>query len=193
MKKHGICFLLIQLLTISLIAQNYKDEAIAAKEPGFAGLIKLTGDSNILKYNVLKYKMPPMSYGYLEGDGEKLKYGLSDIVAFQDEKGYWLKVYEPAANSKPVVGKLSFETFFAVRIVSGKIELYTQRADVYQGFGDRAYFIKKGDVITGVDIWGVNVKNMMNDNKKFYNSIDVDGKKKIKDLIEIIEAYNKSK
>lgn len=193
MKKYGICFLLIQLLTISLIAQNYKDEAIAAKEPGYAGLIKLTGDSNILKYNVLKYKMPPMSYGYLEGDGEKLKYSLSDIVAFQDEQGYWLKVYEPAANSKPVVGKLSFEAFFAVRIVSGKIELYTQRTDVYQGFGDRAYFIKKGDVITGVDIWGVNVKNMMSDNKKFYNSIDVDSKKKLKDLIGIIEAYNKSK
>ena len=124
---------------------------------------------------------------------EKLKYNLEDIIAFQDEKGYWLKVYEPAANSKPVVGRLSFDGFFAVRIVSGKIELYTQKSDGSQGFGGRAYFVKKGNVIAGVDIWGVNVKNMMSDNKKMYNSIDVDGRKKIKELIEIIEEYNKSK
>jgi hypothetical protein len=194
MKKYSFFLVLIaQLITINVIAQNYKEEAIAAKEPGYAGLIKLSKDSSILKYGVLKYKMPPMSYGYLEGDGEKLKYGIEDIIAFQDEKGYWLKVYEPAANSKPVVGRLSFEGFFAVRIVSGKIELYTLRSNGSQGFGGRAYFVKKGNVIAGVDIWGVNVKNMMSDNKKMYNSIDVDGRKKIKELIEIIEEYNKSK
>ncbi|MBL0200632.1 MAG: hypothetical protein IPP81_10910 [Chitinophagaceae bacterium] len=193
MKNSFWILFITQFFTASLIAQNYKEEAIAAKEPGYACLIKLSKDSSILKYSVLKYKMPPMSYGYLEADGEKLKYNLEDIIAFQDEKGYWLKVYEPAANSKPVVGRLSFDGFFAVRIVSGKIELYTQKSDGSQGFGGRAYFVKKGNVIAGVDIWGVNVKNMMSDNKKMYNSIDVDGRKKIKELIEIIEEYNKSK
>jgi hypothetical protein len=194
MKKYNFFLVLIaQLITTNVIAQNYKEEAIAAKEPGYAGLIKLSKDSSVLKYSVLKYKMPPMSYGYLEGDGEKLKYGIEDVIAFQDEKGYWLKVYEPAANSKPVVGRLSFEDFFAVRIVSGKIELFTLRSNRSQGFGGRAYFVKKENVIAGVDIWGVNVKNMMSDNKKIYNSIDVDGRKKIKELIEIIEEYNKSK
>ena len=193
MKNSFWILFITQFFTASLIAQNYKEEAIAAKEPGYACLIKLSKDSSILKYSVLKYKMPPMSYGYLEADGVKLKYNLEDIIAFQDEKGYWLKVYEPAANSKPVVGRLSFDGFFAVRIVSGKIELYTQKSDGSQGFGGRAYFVKKGNVIAGVDIWGVNVKNMMSDNKKRYNSIDVDGRKKIKELIEIIEEYNKSK
>jgi hypothetical protein len=195
MKKYSFFFLLItQLITINLLAQNYKDEAIAAKDTGYTCFIKLSIDSSIIKYNVLKYKMPPMSYGYLEGDGEKLKYKIEDVLSFQDEKGYWLKVFEPAANSKPVVGKLSFEGFFAVRIVSGKIELYTQKStDDRQAFGSRSYFIKKGNALTGLDIWGVNLKNMMNDNKKMYNSIDVDGRKKIKDLIEIIKEYNKSK
>ena len=193
MKNSFWILFITQFFTASLIAQNYKEVAIAAKEPGYACLIKLSKDSSILKYSVLKYKMPPMSYGYLEADGVKLKYNLEDIIAFQDEKGYWLKVYEPAANSKPVVGRLSFDGFFAVRIVSGKIELYTQKSDGSQGFGGRAYFVKKGNVIAGVDIWGVNVKNMMSDNKKMYNSIDVDGRKKIKELIEIIEEYNKSK
>ncbi len=70
MKKYGFWVLLItQFFTTSLIAQNYKEEAIEAKEPGYAGLIKLSKDSNILKYNILKYRMPPMSYGFLEGDG----------------------------------------------------------------------------------------------------------------------------
>lgn len=195
MKKYAGFFLLIaQFFTSNLVAQNYKDEALAAKDPAYSGFIKLSKDSSILKYNVLKYKMPPMSYGFLEGDGEKLKYGIEDVLCFQDENGFWLRIFTPVANSKPVVGKLSFEGFFAVRIISGKIELYTQRSSGdHHSFGNRVYFIKKGDVLTGVDIWGVNLKNMMSDNKKMYNSIDVDGRKKISDLIEIIEQYNKNK
>lgn len=195
MKKYAVFFfLLIQLQAINLFGQNYKDEAIAAKDPAYSCFVKLSSDSSVVKYNVLKYKMPPMSYGYLEGDGEKLKYGIEDILAFQDEKGYWLRIYTPAKNSKPVVGRLSFDGYFAVRIVTGKIELFTQKStDDAQAFGSRNYFVKKGNEMTGLDIWGVNLKNMMSDNKKMYNSIDVDGRKKIKDLIEIIEEYNKSK
>lgn len=191
---YAVFFLLItQLITLKVVAQNYKDEAIAAKDTGLC-FIKLSSDSSIVKYNTLKYKMPPMSYGYLEGDGEKLKYGIEDVLAFQDEKGYWLRVFVPAANSKPVIGKLSFDGFFAVRIIAGKIELYTQRSvDGREGFGGRAYFVKKGDALTGLDVWGVNLKNMMSDNKKMYNSIDVDDRKKIKELIEIIGEYNKGK
>ncbi|MBK9483800.1 MAG: hypothetical protein IPO01_00810 [Chitinophagaceae bacterium] len=46
----------------------------------------------------------------------------------------------------------------------------------FSGFYGRAYFVKKGNVIAGVDIWGES-ENMMSDNKKMYNSIDVDGRK----------------
>ena len=84
MKNSFWILFITQFFTASLIAQNYKEEAIAAKEPGYACLIKLSKDSSILKYSVLKYKMPPMSYGYLEADGEKLKYNLRALAILEN-------------------------------------------------------------------------------------------------------------
>jgi len=199
MKKHVVFILLIShLFTVKLCGQNFKDEAIEAKDTSYQCFIKLS-DSSIIKYTHLKYKMPPLSYGYLEGDGEKLKYKAEDILCFQDEKGYWLRVVQPSTTNSPVVGRLSFDNFFGVRIVKGKVELFMQYSNNGRGVLDkqyesgRSYYVRKGNIFTGLDIWGVNLKNMMTDNKRVYNSIDVNDKKKIKELIEIVEEYNKNK
>jgi hypothetical protein len=178
--------------------QNFKDEAIEAKDTAYHCFIKLV-DGTIIKYEHLKYKMPPLSYGYLEGDGEKLKYKAEDIVCFQDEKGYWFRVVDPSTFTQPIAGRLSFDNFFGVRIVKGKIELFMQYSNNGRSVSDdkyqsgRTYFLKKGDAFAGWDDRGINLRNMMKDNKKFYNSIDISEKIKVKESIEIIEEYNKSK
>jgi hypothetical protein len=188
MKKLMLLTIIFILVWNNVNAQNYKDEAIAARDTGSC-FIKLSSDSIIVKYNTLKYKMPPMSYGYLEGDGEKLKYEVKDILCFQDEKGFWLRTAEP---TKSLIGKAPFDGFFAVRICNGKIELFGQyiRNNNNSGW---SYFVRKENIFTGLDTWGVNLKNMMSDNKRIYNSIDVNDRKKVKELIEIVEEYNKSK
>jgi hypothetical protein len=198
MKKSLLLFFVLITYLNFVNGQNFKDEAIEAKDTSYQCFIQLT-DSTIIKYAHLKYKMPPLSYGYLQGDGEKLKYQAEDILCFQDEKGYWLRIINPSASIKPVVGRLSLDNFFAVRIAKGKIEMFMQYANNGRSVSDdryssgASYYIKKGSVFTGVDIWGVNLKNMMSDNKKMYSSIDVNDRKKIKELIEIVEEYNKSK
>ena len=143
--------------------------------------------------------MPPLSYGYLEGDGEKLKYQAEDILCFQDEKGYWLRIVDPSASTKPVVGRLPLSNFFAVRIAKGKIEMFMKNSNNGKGVLDKnyssgvSYYIKKGSTFTGLDKWGVGLRNMMKDNKKIYNNFDYSGDMTIKEMIETIAEYNKSK
>ena len=184
------CVLLFLLLTgyVNFVSgQNFKTEAIEAKDAAYQCFIKLK-DSNIIKYEHLKYKLPPLSYGYMEGDGEKLKYRAEDILCFQDEKGYWLRIVDPSLSRTPIVGRYSFDNFFAVRLVKGKIEIFRKYSD-----GEPVYFIKKGATFQPLDKWGVGLKNMMKDNKNLYTDIDVSGRVKMKDLIKIAQEYNTSK
>jgi hypothetical protein len=132
--------------------------------------------------------MPPMSYGFLEGDGEKLKYQVKDILCFQDVKGFWLRTAEP---TKSLIGKAPFDGFFAVRIYNGKIELFGQ----YLKNNNNSkwyYFIRKANSIVGLDQWGVGLKNAIQDNKKLFKNFDnLFDKGKIDDVINIIKEYNR--
>src|SRR5690242_20583883 len=89
MKKGILLFFILTGYLNCSIGQNFKKEAIEAKDTTYKFFIKLT-DSTIIKYNHLKYKAPLLVNGYLEGDGEKLKYTAEDILCFQDDQGYWL-------------------------------------------------------------------------------------------------------
>ena len=183
--KNYFLFLVLAGYANFAISQNFKQEAIDAKDTAYKCFIKLT-DSAILKYEHLKYKMPPLSYGFLEGDGEKLKYQAEDILCFQDEKGYWLRIVNPSLSRTLIVGRYSFDNFFAVRIVKGEIEMFRK----YSG-GEPVYFIKKGTAFQPLDKWGVGLKNMMKDNKTLYNDIDVSGRADMKELVKIAQEYNK--
>ena len=198
MRKYLSIFVLTIFATANLMAQNFKDEAIEAKDPKYVCFVQLSDSvGTIIKYTTLKYKTPPLSYGYLQGDGEKLPYGPEDLLAFQDDKGYWLRVSNPVGGTKPVIGKLPFTNFFAVRIKSGKLELFMQYMNNGRGVLDngyesgRSYFLRKGAVITGLDKFGVGLKNAVKDNKNISADFeDRFGKGKIKDVIEIIDEYN---
>lgn len=198
MKRSVLLFFVLMGYLNFANGQNLKDEAMEAKDTSYQCFIKLS-DSTIIKYQHLKYKMPPFSYGYLEGDGEKLKYNSEDILCFQDEKGYWLRIVNPTASAQPVIGKLSLDNFFAVRIAKGKIEMFMKYSNNGRSVSDdkyqsgRSYYIKKDNVLTPLDKWGVGLKNMMKDKKKFYNDFDISGKMKIKEMVEIVQDYNKSK
>jgi hypothetical protein len=187
MKNYALLFLVLMGYVNSANCQNFKKEAIEAKDTAYQCFIKLT-DSTIIKFQHLKYKTPPLSYGYLEGDGEKLKYQAEDILCFQDEQGYWLRIVDPSLSRTPVVGRYSFDHFFAVRLVRGQIEIFRKYSN-----GEPGYFIKKGIAFQPLDKWGVGLKNMMKDNKKLYNDIDVSSDANMKDLVKIAQEYNKSK
>lgn len=198
MKRLFVLMFSFIFLNNVIIAQNYKNEALEAKDPKYVCFVQLK-DSSIIQYSTLKYKMPPISYGYLEGDGKKLEYKAEDILAFQDAKGYWLRLVDPSTFQKPAIGRYSFDNFFGVRIINGKVELFRQYSNNGKSVSDNGYqsgsvyYMRKGNIVAGLDIWGVNLKNNMTDNKKVYNSIDVNDSKKIKELIEIIEEYNSVK
>ncbi len=198
MKRSVLLFFILAGYLNFANGQNLKDEAIEAKDPAYQCFIKLV-DSSIIKYEHLKYKTPPLSYGYLEGDGEKLKYKAEDILCFQDEKGYWLRIVDPSLSRTPVVGRLSLDNFFAVRIAKGKIEMFMKYSNNGRSVSDdkyqsgSSYFIKKENVLNPLDKWGVGLKNMMKDNKAIYSNFDDSGKMKIKEMIEIVEEYNSSK
>lgn len=187
MKNCVLLFLILTGYVNFAGGQNFKKEAIEAKDTAYQCFIKLT-DSTIIKYEHLKYKTPPLSYGYLEGDGEKLKYRAEDILCFQDEQGYWLRIVNPSLSRTPIVGRYTFDNFFAVRIVRGEIEMFRKYSD-----GQPVYFIKKGAAFQPLDKWGVGLKNMMKDNKKLYNDIDISGEARMKDLVKIAREYNKGK
>lgn len=186
--KYSALLLLFLLGYVNLISsQNFKKEALEAKDTAYQCFVKTT-DSTIIKFEHLKYKTPPLSYSYLEGDGQKLDYRAEDILCFQDEKGYWLRIVDPSLSRTPIVGRHSFDNFFAVRLVIGKIEIFRR----YSG-GEPVFYIKKGTAFQPLDKWGVGLKNMMTDNEKLYNEIDVSGIARMKDLVKIAKEYNASK
>ena len=117
-----------------------------------------------------------------------MDYRAEDILCFQDEKGYWLRIVNPYLSRTPIVGRHSFDNFFAVRLVIGKIEIFRR----YSG-GEPVFYIKKGTAFQPLDKWGVGLKNMMTDNEKLYNEIDVSGIARMKDLVKIAKEYNASK
>ena len=193
MKKSFIMFCVSLLCMKFSNAQNFKEQAVDAKDPAFECFIKLS-DSTILRYSRLKYKTPPLSYGFLEGDGKKLKYGVMDILSFQDEKGYWLRVSTPPKIS---IGTAPLQYYFAVRIVKGKIELFAQYANNGKSVLDDRYssgyiyYAKKDSILIQLDRRGIGLRNMMKDNKKIYNDFGEARTMKIDDMMDFVQQYNK--
>jgi hypothetical protein len=167
--------------------QWFRKEAIEARDTAYQCFVMLI-DSTIIKYNKLKYRMPPLSYGYLEGDGEKLKFRAEDILCYQDLKGYWLRIVDPALSVTPIIGRYPLNDFFAYRIVRGEIEIFVRHVN-----RERGYFIRKGTFFKPLDEWGVGLKDLIKDNKELHDGFKITRKTDMKDAVEVAKAYNASR
>jgi len=192
MKKYILINLVLLYLCQYGYGQNYKDDADEAKDTKYECFVQ-QNDSVIIKFHEVKFKLAPLTFGILKGDGERLKYAPGDLIAFQDDRGYWLRIAK--SGIKPFESNISFEDLYALRLKKGKIELFIQRNDKLLVDGKLAlkgdkYFIRKGNQIQFIDNKAV-LKEAVKDKKKVYDSFDETyGKGKRENIYDVIDAYN---
>jgi len=176
--------------------KQLKDDADEAKDTKYECFVQ-QNDSVILKFHEFKLKMLPMTFGVLVGDGEKLKYKAGEVIAFQNDEGYWCHVTDPTI--KPLNTKGSWEELYAIRLKKGKIELFYQHNDklIVDGkltLKGNKYFIRKGNEITFLDGKGNVLKDAVKDKKKVYDQFDdLFGKGKLENMYDVIDAYNQAR
>jgi hypothetical protein len=177
----------------SIKFSKYKAEARDTKQDFFVEL----NDGSIIKYGMLKHGLVKTR---LYGDGTMITYNAEQIKAYQDKNAYWLKfrTYD-AKNPSHLLSR--YVDFFAMRLISGKIELYLFKPyAVVNSSGPVSassitviYLIRKGKdgALQGLDEWGVNLKNAISDNKAVKADFEeLYGKGKLKNIVNVIEAYN---
>ena len=199
MKKFLLTSALIALLANIAGAQMFKSDAKEAKDTKHEYFVQLA-DSSIHVYESLKFKEPPMSYGYLVGDGKRLDFKAEEIYAFQIDNGYWLNDnlldYWSSRSKKPIPS-VPMGLSFSQRIRSGKLELYFRSGNTRMNpdafTDDRIYYIKGANSVwlRELDRKGARLKDEIKSNKSLYDDFDNIYKKgKIKSVIEIIDEFN---
>lgn len=173
---------------------NYRKDAKGAKDARAECFIE-TSDGKLTKYGKLKYKLPPMSFGYWTGDGSRLNVEWHKVAAYQTGDGYFVRVTRNAVNSNQF--EFSDGDVFVVRVRNGKLELFREYAtngrtvssDKYEA--KEFFYIRKGKDAPIAALTKKSLKAAISDNKNIAGDFDDMYKKgHMKDVLNIIDEYN---
>ncbi len=193
--KTILFFILILLLNGCYSERKVQENgADVSRESTLGAFIELK-DGTRMNFEKLKIKSPPLQYQYLVGDGKKLDIDVEKILAFQTEDYYAFKVYDQKAALR---GKLPFSELFAVRIASGKIELFVVNEMQNRAYGSngsayvKTYFLRKGKNTPLVGAAKEILKKMISDNKMVLEEFDhlYTNKYKFKSTMAVLAQYN---
>ena len=175
---------------------NYRKDAIEAKDSRAECFIEMN-DGTLTKYGSLKFKLPPMSYGYWSADGNRINIDWSQVKAYQTNDGYFTRVKKSIANRNINQHEVFIADAFAVRVRKGKIELfrvYTTNGKTVsnnQYESKEFFYIKKGKEAEAVPLNETNLKAAILDNKNVLGDFGATYKKgHMKDVLNIIDEYN---
>ena len=171
-----------------------KQGAIESRDGKHEAFIELD-NGEMLTFQTLKIKSPPLQYQYLLGDDKKLDIAANKIKAFQTAGYYAYRIYD---QPDLMIGKLPYSDLFAVRIVNGKIELFVISSKESGAYGPnqsgfvKRYYLRKGKNTSLIPASEVTLKNMILDNKSVLEDFNKLYKRSylFKSTMKVLEEYN---